>query len=406
MFSFSHLNKRFTDFNVVRDHISTNLFKLMWWSPFSKRKATIRASGTMVEDGSFKMCNVYKVRQGRYCGDERYIICNNIYWMPSGLGAYLQALEPCVKYARQTGRTLVIDWRGNPYTKANPDKNLFPLLFKEPEMSKIGVHCIADDSVNELKLPQPILGPVEPIPQPSGTVDQLPNGGMDFITLRRILNTCIDVEFPTVMPSLASTWLAIGYRPLGPLTPSSSWRRERQRLYQSLRLQPQWEAEVSTFYQDHMSSQPVVGIHVRHGNGEGRYRDHFQNREIEDFRLFMDSLTEKILRYASQRFGKNYKVFLCTDSDEVVSAMESRLESVVTRRIWRPAPGEGVDFDHAQKRPDGGIGVAVDALIDMQLLAKCDVVFATRESSFTRHIPYIMEKPDAVFLDHQKTAKI
>jgi hypothetical protein len=325
--------------------------------------------------------------------------------MPIGLGAYLMALEPCVKYARRTGRTLIIDWRGNPYTATEPDKNLFSLLFEQPDSSKTGICCIADDSVNELQLPQPILGPVEVMPQPSGIVDQLPNGGIDYITFRKILINCVDVEFPTVMPSVASTWTAFGYRSLGPLTRPSGIE-ERKRLYRSLRLLPQWEVKVSAFYQNYMSGQPVVGIHVRHGNGEGTYRDHFRGREIKDFTSFMDALAAKISRYACPRFGKNYTVFLCTDSDDVVSAMKNRLDSVVSRPIWRPAPGEGIDFDHAHKRPVGGIGSAADALIDMQLLAKCDVVLSTTASSFTKHIPYIMEKADAVFFDHRQTAKI
>jgi hypothetical protein len=86
--------------------------------------------------------------------------------------------------------------------------------------------------------------------------------------------------------------------------------------------------------------------------------------------------------------------------------MEPCFTSLVSRSIWRPEPGEGIDFDHAYKRSDGGIGAAVDALVDMQLLAKCDVVFMTRWSSFASHVPYIMEKPGAVFFNYRQTDRI
>ncbi len=65
--------------------------------------------------------------------------------------------------------------------------------------------------------------------------------------------------------------------------------------------------------------------------------------------------------------------------------------------------GEGVDFDHAHTQPDKGLEIAANALIDMQLLSKCDAVFFGRWTSFASHIPYLFEKPGAaVFYDAAK----
>ena len=99
-------------------------------------------------------------------------------------------------------------------------------------------------------------------------------------------------------------------------------------------------------------------------------------------------------------------VFLCTDSNDVVNAIKPFFKSLVSRRIWRPESGAGVDLDHAYKHTDGGVSVAADAIIDMQLLAKCDVVFMTRWTKFASHVPYIMERPGAIFFDHEETAQI
>jgi hypothetical protein len=375
--------------------------------PFFPFASRVRAAGTEIEEDSFRLRNVYRVQQGKRDLQGRYIVCADINDLFSGLGACLSLLVPCWKYALKTGRTLIIDWRGNPYTRRDPEKNLFSLLFEQPDPSEIGVSYIADDSINDLQMPQPILGPAGAIPQESGAVHKLPVGGLDVTVMRKIIAGCVDVNFPTVMPSLKTPFfLADKFGPMGLHRPKVFSFREAQRLYQSLKLKPQWAAMVSEFYQSHMADRPVIGVHIRHGNGEGKQRDLFRSREIQDIASFIETLTDKIRRYASSRFGKKYTVFLCTDSDEVVSAMEPCFTSLVSRSIWRPEPGEGIDFDHAYKRSDGGIGAAVDALVDMQLLAKCDVVFMTRWSSFASHVPYIMEKPGAVFFNYRQTDRI
>ena len=56
-----------------------------------------------------------------------------------------------------------------------------------------------------------------------------------------------------------------------------------------------------------------------------------------------------------------------------------------------------MDFDVMYK--DGrGLQSAVNALIDMLLLAKCDTVLMTRDSAFLAQVPYVFEKPNAIFL--------
>ena len=395
-------------FQAVKEkYISPWLFYLRMRVPFFAFKSRVRAAGTKIEEDFFRLRNVYRVQRGKPGPGERYIVCADINDLLSGLGCCLFILGPCWKYALKTGRTLIIDWRGNPYTRKDPEKNLFSLLFEQPDPSEIGVSCIADDSINDFQIPQPVLGPAEAILQESGAVDKLPVGGLDKRDMRKLIASCVDVDFPTIMPSLRTTFfLASRVGPMGLRRPPMFSFQEAQRLYQSLKLRPQWAAMVSDFYHAHMAAQPVIGVHVRHGNGEGKNRDHFRRREIQDFASFVESLTDKIRRYASSRFGKKYTVFLCTDSNDVVNAMKPCFTLLVSRPIWRPAPGEGVDFDHAYKRSDGGVGAAVDALIDMQLLAKCDVVLMTRWTAFASHVPYILEKPGAVFFDYEQTAKI
>ncbi len=380
---------------------------LQMLAPASLAAVRLGPGQTEIKESCFQLRNTYLVQPGDNVSGERFVVCADINELFSGLGCCLSILAPCWKYARKTQRTLVIDWRGNPYTRSDPRKNLFPLLFQQPVPSEFGVACIADDSINDLRLPQPILGPDKPIVRESGTVEAFPGDGIDNGTLCKLMARCDDVDFATVLPSLASTFFVASK--LGPKRwpiPSAMTFREAQRLYRSLKLQPKWAAIVSQFYGAHMAEQPVIGVHIRHGNGEERYRDHFQPRVIPALSSFIESLAEKIRRYAANCFGRRYSVFLCTDSDEVVSSMKPYFSSLVTRNIWRPPPGHGVDFDHAYKQSNGGVQAAANALIDMQLLAKCDLVLMTRPTAFAAHVPYIMEKPGAVFFDHKQTATL
>jgi hypothetical protein len=72
----------------------------------------------------------------------------------TGIGDCLVSLSSAWHYAKRTGRTLVTDWR---YSRYTPDyrTNAFSLLF-EPVSEIGGVPVTCDDSVNELKLPEPV----------------------------------------------------------------------------------------------------------------------------------------------------------------------------------------------------------------------------------------------------------
>ena len=58
------------------------------------------------------------------------------------------------------------------------------------------------------------------------------------------------------------------------------------------------------------------------------------------------------------------------------------------------------------KQPGGGVEAAADALVDMQLLAKCDAVLMTRWTAFASQVPYVLEKPGAVFLNYRQTSRL
>ena len=386
-------------YKTIKIYILRTIFPLQMRIKFFRFASRVKDAGTVIKDEKFELRNFYYVKKKiENNPKQKFIISADIHNIYSGLGCNLHMLGPAWKYAIKTNRTLIIDWRGNPYTRNEPVKNLFPLLFETPSQSEIGISVIADDSINNLRLPQPILGPSNSITQPFGENHNLPSGGLNILDLRRIIHGCYNISYPTILPSLESAWIPLDKPFLNPI--------EGKKLYGSLKLKPQWAEKVNAFYYTNLADMPVIGIHIRHGNGEEKYRDHFKPRIINDFDLFMQAITEKIKRYADKRFGNDYKVFLCTDSDVVVTKLTGYFPTLVSRQIWRPSQGKGVDFDHAYKLPNGGIGAAGDALVDMQLLAKCDAILMSRNTAFASHIPYILEKPGAEFYNYLQTARL
>ena len=83
---------------------------------------------------------------------QRYVISRR--W--TGWGDCIASLLSARRYARRTGRTLIIDWRGSCYM-ASSGRNAFSAFF-EPLRMLEGVPVIGDDSVGSVNYPQPVYG--------------------------------------------------------------------------------------------------------------------------------------------------------------------------------------------------------------------------------------------------------
>jgi hypothetical protein len=317
----------------------------------------------------------------------------------------IRVLSPCWAYAKDTGRTLVIDWRGNPYTRLDPSHNLFHSLFEPISTQQAGIRVISDHSVNDLRYPQPLLTTNAAMEFEDGSKVRIPNGGLDHDALADIIANSIDVDCPTILPSLSSI-----FRITRQLVVPKKIRLTDQTLahcYGMLRPRQAWHDEALDFYNSHMRGRCLIGLHIRHGNGEGDFRQHFRHREILNVESFMDQVVRVVQRYGARRFGEKYAVFLATDSNRVIDYLTNQIPQLITRPVWRPEEGAGVDFDHVYKNGTySGIRSAAHALIDMLLLAKCDAVMITRFTSFAYQVRYTLEKPGAEFFDYQQFAKL
>jgi hypothetical protein len=173
--------------------------------------------------------------------------------------------------------------------------------------------------------------------------------------------------------------------------------------YQDLRARFQSRRPtVLDFYHAHLRPTPdtiVVGLHIRAGNGEsGDFRA--RGRNIDHLALWLDHLTDLLLRAYREQHWTEAVLFLATDTPSLVDQLRELLlqkrhwdESaiaVVHREQIRPTEGSGVLFgQHGRVESNGNNCLQgwEDTMIDMILLSHADVVIAARPSSFTQSLP-------------------
>jgi hypothetical protein len=143
------------------------------------------------------------------------------------------------------------------------------------------------------------------------------------------------------------------------------------------------DREVKSFLSKIPNSRNLIGLHVRHGNG-GDIMGH--SSSWTSFELAMKRIV-KAVEACRQKLGDGTPVLLCTDSLEVVEVVRTRIDNIVYRfKKMRPR-GSG-ELHHSVENPDGYI----DALTDMILLSKCNLLIRYPAGSFFSFYAAIMKQ--------------
>jgi len=280
----------------------------------------------------------------------------------AGLGDRLISLCAAWLFARSTDRTLVADWRHSVYTPTS-NMNLFPFCF-EPQREIAGVPFIGDDLVQQIRLPYPRHPEIwnddrvlqQSFMRAPGGLEADRNAAVDLI------QAGVDVLAPTVVFDACLSDAVV------------SWQ-DAKAFLGDLRPVRHLQDQVSAFREAHFQSGPVIGLHIRHGNGGniGSHAPYWESFDtaIERCRIAVD--------LARTRLGCDAPVLLCTDSIEVQRALSKPLSGLVSRHKAFRAPGSG-DLE-------GALGRNVeyerdDSLVEMLLLAQCDALIRYPPSSF------------------------
>lgn len=266
----------------------------------------------------------------------------------------------------------MIDWRGSCYLD-EPFTNAFSVFF-EPVEEIAGVRVICDDSIAEFSFPGPffpewwnkpaldcVYRPDEQIFQERDQLDQL-------------FQSQQDIEASTVVCDACLMWRC---------------DQEAERIiFRSIKPRIEIQAKIDAIFRTQLEPYSVIGIHVRHGNGEDimGHAPYWVDPE-RAFRQVCSAIdSARRLAYA-----RPVMVFLCTDSPVILEKVLSTFPDVYTIPKRFQAPQTGPLHNSAL-----GFGGGSSALIEMYLLARCDTVIRfPPTSAFTRYarlfVPRIIE---------------
>lgn len=281
--------------------------------------------------------------------NDRYVLS----FRNGGLGDRLICLAAAWLYARDTGRTLVVDWRYG--GMAENSMNAFPLCFC-PASKLSGVPF--DANIATASLPKPRF----PEPWNHDLLLKLPlRTSRSVIADRdlavRLIRERQDVPAPTVVfdacinDGLVKLEDARAF--FDDLEPSRSIHERVEKFGKSIRA--------------------AIALHVRHGNG-GDIMDHA--RYWTSFDRSIDSCLRAV-SYARSSLGYMAPVFLCTDSAEVQASLQNKLENLITwpKTFLPPGAGELHRSQRPWERRD-------DAVTEMLLLGECAALIRYPPGSF------------------------
>ncbi|SFK45901.1 beta-1,4-N-acetylglucosamine oligosaccharide alpha-1,6-L-fucosyltransferase NodZ [Mesorhizobium albiziae] len=290
----------------------------------------------------------------------------------TGFGDCLWSLAAAWSYAQRTGRTLAIDWRGSCYLD-EPLTNAFPVFF-EPIQDIAGVQVICDDQINQLSFPGPFFPPwwnkpsIDCVYRPDEQIFR------ERDELRELFEGQDDTQANTVVCDACLMWRC-------------GEDAERQ-VFQNIKPRPEIEARIEAIYQEHFKGHSIIGVHVRHGNGEDIMG---HTPYWADSELALRQVCTAIHKATALPHPRPVRVFLCTDSAQVLHDLSGVFPDLFTipKRLLADRAGP---LHSAALGVEGGFS----ALVEMYLLGRCDTVIRfPPTSAFSRYarlfVPRVVE---------------
>ena len=297
----------------------------------------------------------------------------------AGLGDCIICLGAAWLFARHTGRTLIADWRRSRYA-GNSATNAFALCFEAlPELA--GVPFIGDDRVAHLCLPRPrhpaLWNDDALLAEPPRRSDDAFLADRDAAVA--LIRSRSDVAAPTVV------FDACVNDGLVSVADSRTFLSDLRPVTGVTQL-------AAAFRESRLGTGPVIGLHIRHGNGARTGHHHYWHS--------MDASIERCrraVRLARERLGAPAPVLLCTDSVDVEMAARQVIADVVcySKMFRSSGAGELHMWHQTHKGRD-------DALVEMLLLARCSALIRYPPGSFYSFYAAVMGNwrspvPDTVY---------
>ena len=297
----------------------------------------------------------------------------------AGLGNRMLSAMTGILYAMLSGRRVVIDW--SDFTYSNDGQNVFPHLFKT-DLADTKLPASAADSVWpplwKGRLNKDVSQVIE---ETDKTAHDRLRGyrsfSFDFSKLNYAETTLVMWSYTQLIKRLrchfhgSFAWLAT----------KTDEDIMRWMLNDVIHLNDVIANMVQEQWAKLATQGTMIGVHIR-----------FMDRRtsIESFYKALDKLITTV---------HDPTIFIATDNIDVQTKIQNRYETVVHNEKWFPVASQSMHQSH--ECPDR-TQEAIDALIDMYMLAKCQYLVFPGSSTFSYMSSLISGAPKSNIIDVEK----
>jgi hypothetical protein len=291
----------------------------------------------------------------------------------AGMGNRLLSLASAIVYAQLARRRVAVDWRDEVYGEHG--RNVFFEYFAPADLIEPTALAASDDVT-----PACWRGRLDA--QATDVIRFTRSQWADAELVRRSTLDLGRVDHPE---RVAVFWAYTSRLPhlrahLARELPDIAALDDRTvlgRVLRELPLVPPLRERVDAFRSAHLR-RPTIGVHVRYG----------------DHRAALRALVKRV--GALTRATPDARLFLATDNPEVLRMFARLYPDVVARPHRWAAPGVPLHLDPAC--PDR-VASGAEALVDLHLLAACDMLVIDSSSSFGVVARLLSDAPDAAIHD-------
>lgn len=316
---------------------------------------------------------------------EKYLVVKGI----AGMGNRMLAAMTGILFARLMRRRLIIDW--SDFTYSNDGVNVFPLLFNCPDTDP----PLAIPDTDSISPPVWRGRLTKSVSEVISEVD--PSAYTSRRGYRRFsydLDTLDHPEEVLVMWSYTQLIRRARKHFRGDFAALASKSDElilAELLRTTLIPRPEIRARVKEWRVKHFGGASVVGVHIRFMDTKLPHVPFIKlQTSIDSFFAAIDQIITKV---------PDFVIFLATDNREAQHLVEKRYPKVIATEKWFPTTG--IEMHQNPECPDR-MNNALEALIDMYLLAECDYLVFPSSSTFSYISSLYTNMPRAHIVDVER----
>lgn len=275
----------------------------------------------------------------------------------TGLGDRILCALGGILYARLSGRALVIDW-SDPFYSSEGD-NVFHRFFKSPFCSPTDNIPMTDSVYPRVWRGRLFEHAIQIAREREYNPEEIRRElSIDLGKLDYLEDLLVLVEYDALVDRMRPHF----HGALEELAKMPTAGILAKLLREDLLLQSEIRARVDDFKNKRCCSR-TVGVHIRYS----------------DYQVRILAIIKQL--NALLKRERDLRIFLATDNIEIRKMFEANFPGVVSAPHWYAKPGSPIHVDRARPDPTE---TAIEALIDLYLLADCDHLIFDGASSFSR----------------------